>query len=249
MRNKTINDTKLFRLIDSGMSQAKAARELGVTRQAVSKRLIEFRGKTTRAVVSKKVEQVVDQKIDAMGQLQKINGHANWLLDHVVKWIQGDEEATQAEGIVLIGGILKDSDTLFKLASEGVESLRGLTGAEFRNGVIDHLEGVAIHTDAAYKGVFMLGRRVRDDRETLVNVLKDKFSEIDEILEMGRERFNDLATVIFTNFVCISALEGRDIGLEGRQTIAEILHLDLGGTIAQCKEEGLIKKGMNAEKV
>jgi predicted transcriptional regulator len=91
-----INDRKMLQLIDKeGKSQSEAAKVLGVSRQAVSKRLQELRGKTTRVIVSKKVEQVVDQKIDAMAQLQKINGHANWLLDHVVKWIQGDEEAIQ----------------------------------------------------------------------------------------------------------------------------------------------------------
>jgi predicted transcriptional regulator len=96
MRKPIINDRKLLQLIDGqGFSQAEAARELGVTRQAVSKRLIELRGKTTRGVVVKKVEQVIDRKIDAMAQLQTINEHANWLLEHVTNWIKGDDVAIQ----------------------------------------------------------------------------------------------------------------------------------------------------------
>ena len=61
--------------------QAAAARELGVTRQAVSKRLIELRGRTTKIVVAKKAGQILNQKLDAVAQLQKINEEANRLLD------------------------------------------------------------------------------------------------------------------------------------------------------------------------
>jgi biotin operon repressor len=95
MSKEKFNDRRLLRLIDSGMCQAEAAREIGVSRQAVSKRLQELRGKTTKVVAVKKVEQVVDQKIDAMKQLADINAHATWLLDHVMAWIKGDEAAIQ----------------------------------------------------------------------------------------------------------------------------------------------------------
>ena len=96
MRPPTINDRKLLELIDKkSMSQARAAKELGVSRQAVSKRLKEMRGQTTKVVVSKKVEQVVDRKIDAIQQLQKINEYANEILDLLMAWNRGDETALQ----------------------------------------------------------------------------------------------------------------------------------------------------------
>ena len=96
MRPPTINDRKLVELIDvNKLSQAKAAKALGVTRQAVSKRLQELRGKTTKVVVAKKIEQVVDRKIDAMDQLQKINDNANEILDLLMAWNRGDETALQ----------------------------------------------------------------------------------------------------------------------------------------------------------
>jgi predicted transcriptional regulator len=78
-----MNDTKLLRLIDTGMTQADAARELGVTRQAVSQRLIELRGRTTKVMASKKIARVVEQRLDAVEQLQKINTEANLLLDEL----------------------------------------------------------------------------------------------------------------------------------------------------------------------
>ena len=83
MDNKKINDTKLVRLVDGGMTQADAARELGVTRQAVSQRLIELRGRTTRVMAAKQINRVVDQRLDAVEQLQKINNEANRLLDEL----------------------------------------------------------------------------------------------------------------------------------------------------------------------
>ncbi len=47
MRPPKINDRALLKLIDSQkMSQSESAKELGVSRQAVSKRLQELRGKT-----------------------------------------------------------------------------------------------------------------------------------------------------------------------------------------------------------
>jgi predicted transcriptional regulator len=95
MRPPTINDRSLIKLIDAGMNQAAAARELGVTRQAVSKRLGELRGKTTKVVIAKKVGQVVDQRLDAIQQLEKINQHANELLDLCMAWQRGDDVALQ----------------------------------------------------------------------------------------------------------------------------------------------------------
>jgi predicted transcriptional regulator len=64
-----INDRRLLQLIDGqGMNQSDAAKELGVSRQAVSKRLQELRGRQTRVIVAKKIEAAVDLNLDAMAQ-------------------------------------------------------------------------------------------------------------------------------------------------------------------------------------
>ena len=83
MSQKKINDTKLVRLVDEGKRQADVARELGVSRQAISKRLIELRGRTTKIIATKKIEQVVAQRLDAAEQLHRINIQANQLLDEL----------------------------------------------------------------------------------------------------------------------------------------------------------------------
>jgi predicted transcriptional regulator len=96
MRKPRINDRKLLELIDKrGLTQSATAKELGVSRQAVSQRIKELRGKTTKAVVLRKVEQCVEAKLDAVAQLHQINQHANWLLEHVMAWAKGDEAAIQ----------------------------------------------------------------------------------------------------------------------------------------------------------
>lgn len=81
MARKTINDKKMLRLIDSGFSQAETARKMGFTRGAISKRLQELRGKTTRVICAKKTKEVVNNNLDAISQLKKINDRANQLLD------------------------------------------------------------------------------------------------------------------------------------------------------------------------
>lgn len=95
MKRHRIDDIELSSLIDEGLSQAAVAKRLGVSRQAVNFRLQELRGKTTKAIVAKKVDQVVEQKLDAVQQVKKINDYANELLDLLMRWNRGDEGALQ----------------------------------------------------------------------------------------------------------------------------------------------------------
>jgi hypothetical protein len=93
MTNGKLNDRKLLMLVDEGASQSEAARKFGVTKQAISQRLRELRGRTTRTVVCKKLSEVADHKIDTLQQLSKVNRHANDMLDLLIRWQSGDPEA------------------------------------------------------------------------------------------------------------------------------------------------------------
>lgn len=82
MRPPKINDRKLLQLIDKqNKSQSEVAKELGVSRQAVSQRLQEIRGKTTRCIVTRNTKEMVNSNLDTIAQLKKINDKANQLLD------------------------------------------------------------------------------------------------------------------------------------------------------------------------
>ena len=93
MSRSKLSDSKLLSLVDGGRSLAEIARLHGISRQATSKRLIELRGKTTKVVVAKKINEIVERKIDALDQLHKINSYANELLDLLMRGNRGDKEA------------------------------------------------------------------------------------------------------------------------------------------------------------
>jgi predicted transcriptional regulator len=85
MSTGKINDRQLLRLVDAGQSQAQAARALGVSRQAVNKRLQELRGRQTKVLAAKKIEEAVNANFDAMRQLTDINQKTLVLLDEAEK--------------------------------------------------------------------------------------------------------------------------------------------------------------------
>lgn len=82
MPKPIINDRRLLTLVDKrGWSQSAAADALGVSRQAVSKRLQELRGRQTKAIVAAKIDQAVNANFDAISQLHAINQKTLELLD------------------------------------------------------------------------------------------------------------------------------------------------------------------------
>ena len=83
LRTGKISDVRMLKMVDEGISQVKIAEHFGVSKQAVSKRIKELRGKTTKVITTKKVKQAVDDRLDAIAQLKKINDEANRLLDEL----------------------------------------------------------------------------------------------------------------------------------------------------------------------
>ena len=143
MDYKKINDTRLIRLVDEGCSQAETARQLGVSRQAVSKRIIELRGRTTKVMVTKKINQVVEQKLDAIEQLQKINTEANRLLDELeqtpeVKLKVMAEIRGQLRLQLDIFQTLYDMQAVKEFQQEVLSAI-GEADKETRNAIIDRL--------------------------------------------------------------------------------------------------------------
>ena len=130
MSTKIFNDTKLIRLVDKqNLSQAAAAKELGVSRQAVNTRLKQLRGKTTYAVAAAKVEQAIDSKLDVVEQLKGINQVAQDLL------------ASVADDAHLSVKLMAEIRNQLRLMMDVYEMLYSLEGAaQFQQTVLEVLE-------------------------------------------------------------------------------------------------------------
>ena len=132
MSTVKINNRKLLRLIDKEKkSQSEAARTLNVSRQAVSQRLQEIRGRKTRVVAAKKIEQAVNANFDAMTQLLDINKRTISLLD----------EAEQNPELSL--KCIAEIRNQIKLASDIYQTMYSIQVVdEFMQTVTDILKGV-----------------------------------------------------------------------------------------------------------
>ena len=94
-----ISKEALQKCLEGGLSVTETARQLGVTKGAISKRAkalrIILKGKTSKDVVLFHAGEIVTREINAVDQLHKINSHANELLDLLMRWNRGDNEALQ----------------------------------------------------------------------------------------------------------------------------------------------------------
>ena len=95
MSGKKISNLELEQLVREGSGVSKIARKLGVSKGAVSKRLKALNVAIAKNVTLHHAGEIVEKKLDAIGQLQKINDYANELLDLLMRWNRGDEGALQ----------------------------------------------------------------------------------------------------------------------------------------------------------
>jgi hypothetical protein len=82
-------------MIKAGKPQKEIAQVFGVTEGAISKAKKELNLSVVKNVALENAHRVVDKNLNAVEQLQKINGHANWLLDLLMNWQKGDSGALQ----------------------------------------------------------------------------------------------------------------------------------------------------------
>lgn len=90
-----VDISKLEELLSQGRTPAEAARILGVNRSSVHKKVKRLKLNTVKIVTLEKAAEVVEKKLDTIGQLQKINDYANELLDLLMRWNRGDDVALQ----------------------------------------------------------------------------------------------------------------------------------------------------------
>ncbi len=95
MPKPKIDRVKLNRMLSAGKTQRECAQVFGVTEGAISKAKSELNVAVVKSVALENAHRVVGKNLDAIGQLQKINTDANEILDLLMRWNRGDNEALQ----------------------------------------------------------------------------------------------------------------------------------------------------------
>ena len=95
MPKPKINRVKLNQLLTSGKTQREIAQVFGVTESAISKARKELNISVIKSVALENAHRVVEKNLNTVEQLQKINENANEILDLLMRWQRGDDEALQ----------------------------------------------------------------------------------------------------------------------------------------------------------
>ena len=92
-RHQIIPDEKLIDLVGKNLSPANIAKKFGVSPSAIYQRIKSLKIGVAKDVTLRKAHTIVEKKVDAIEQIHKINAYANELLDLLMKWSRGDQEA------------------------------------------------------------------------------------------------------------------------------------------------------------
>jgi transposase len=95
MPKPKIDLIKLNQLLRAGKSVNQAASFFGVSASAISQAKKQLNVSVVKNLSLENAGRVVDKNLNAIEQLQKINKYANDLLDLLIRWSNGDEEAVQ----------------------------------------------------------------------------------------------------------------------------------------------------------
>jgi AcrR family transcriptional regulator len=175
-------------LVREGFGVSEIARKVGVSKGTVSKRLKALKVAITKNVTLHDAGKIVERKLDTIEQLQKINDYANELLDLLMRWNRGEQEAlqileSQVRKIKVRGQEEEVTEYRFKdpreLALKAMQEIRGQLAlqleifqalydmsavAEFQKEVLETIREVA--PDVREKIIFNLQKR-RAVRSTL----------------------------------------------------------------------------------
>ena len=88
-------DIELKQLLRRGLTGTEIAKQLGVSKSTVSGRIKALNIAVSKDITIRSAGEIVRKELDTVGQLQKINRDANELLDLLMRWNRGDDEALQ----------------------------------------------------------------------------------------------------------------------------------------------------------
>lgn len=92
---RKFTDIELKQLLRRGMTGTEIAEHLGVRKSTVSGRIKQLKIAVSKDVTLRAAGEIVRKELDTIGQLQKINRDANELLDLLMRWNRGDDDALQ----------------------------------------------------------------------------------------------------------------------------------------------------------
>ena len=95
MGKAIIDRVKLSQMLRDGKTQRDIAESMGVSEAAISKAKKELNINVVKSVALENAHRCVDKSLNAVDQLQKINNDANELLDLLMRWQRGEDEALQ----------------------------------------------------------------------------------------------------------------------------------------------------------
>ena len=95
MPKPKIDKLELNRLLRQGKTKVEAARHFNVSPAAISKACKGLGVAVAKNVTLESAARIVEEQIDVLDQLRKINRDANELLDLVMRWNRGEEVALQ----------------------------------------------------------------------------------------------------------------------------------------------------------
>ena len=95
MVKRMIDPVKLHRMVTAGKNGREIADHFGVSESAVSQARKQLRVNVTKVVALENAHKFASENLDAAAQLRKINEHTNQLIDLLVRWCAGDEEALE----------------------------------------------------------------------------------------------------------------------------------------------------------
>jgi hypothetical protein len=180
MTNGKIDKVKLSQMLRSGKSGKECAKVFGVTEGAISQTKKELNISVVKSVAMESAHKVVEQNLNTVVQLQKINNYANELLDLLMRWNRGDGEAlqileSQVKKVKVRGSEEEISEYKFKdpreLALKAMAEIRGQLSLQLD--IFKTLYDVQTVADFQKEVLTAIGEVSSDVRDNIIRRLKE----------------------------------------------------------------------------
>ena len=181
MAKPRVDIHKLSQMLRAGKTVKECAKFFEVTPGAISQHKKNLNIAVVKNVVLENAHRVVDKNLNAVDQLQKINGYANSLLDLCMKWVDGDDKALQVlESQVRTVRVGKDkipvSEYKFKdpreIALKAMSEIRGQLKLQLE--IFQCLYDMKAVQEFQQEVLTAIGEVDTDVRDQIINKLKER---------------------------------------------------------------------------